>query len=423
MCQVYYCQNFVTSFVWQSKKGGGSDSNSIVVDHEYVVCYVRSQQENPLSKILLEAESLDKTDDKGPYRRGRELNKWGSNSRREDRPTMWFPIPGPEGIDVYPIRNDGTEGCWRWGKKNMLDIVTRGDVEFEKRPNGTYIAYEKIRSTDPRQKPFRSWLNEVGTTADGSKAIKELFDDKKVFDFPKPLALIKQLLTIGSGKDDEEIILDFFCGSGTTAHAVLAINAEDGVNRRFLCVQLPEKTSEESVAFQAGYSNIARIAKDRIRKVCEKMQADRLKQEDLFSGETPDLGFKVFKLRESNFKSWRGDLAETEGELAEQLDMFVDTLRPEAQEENVAYELMLKSGFELTTPIKRQTKGTTDYWSINDGEVLLLLSSLNEELIDAVIASRPQKVICLDSLFHGDDQLKTNTALAMKDAGIPFEVV
>ena len=117
---------------------------------------------------------MDKQDEKGNYRRGRELNKWGSNSRREDRPTMYFPIKGPNGKEVYPIRNDGSEGRWRWGKKAMEAIVEAGDVEFVERQDGTYIAYEKIRNTDVRFKPYRTFIN-CGTTADGSKLIKSIF--------------------------------------------------------------------------------------------------------------------------------------------------------------------------------------------------------------------------------------------------------
>ena len=184
---------FVGILVWHSKSGGGSDKAGIVADHEYVVCFQKTAKSNALSRISVESEQLDQTDEKGAYRRGRELNKWGSNSRREDRPTMFFPIPGPSGEDVYPIRNDGAEGCWRWGKKKMTDIVAKQDVEFVKRPNGTYIVYEKIRSADPRSKPYRTWLSDIGTTADGSKLVKELFDGKKIFDFPKPIQNIDKI--------------------------------------------------------------------------------------------------------------------------------------------------------------------------------------------------------------------------------------
>ena len=143
MNEIFGEENFVAQFIWHAKKGGGSDSSKIVTDQEYVLCYLKS--DNPagaLQKVELVGETLDKQDEKGSYRRGRELNKWGSNSRREDRPTMYFPIKGPNGKEVYPIRNDGSEGRWRWGRKAMKALVEAGDVEFVERQDGTCIAYE-----------------------------------------------------------------------------------------------------------------------------------------------------------------------------------------------------------------------------------------------------------------------------------------
>jgi adenine-specific DNA-methyltransferase len=171
-------ENFVGDFVWQAKKGGGGDVGTVVIDHEYVPCYRKTDDPHSLSKVTVEAEQLNLSDERGKYRRGRELNKWGAGSRREDRPTMYFPIPGPYGEEVYPFRNDGTEGRWRWGQKRMLEIVERGDVDFVRRPNGTYVTYEKIRSADPRFKPYRTWLTDVKTTADGSKLVREMFGKK-----------------------------------------------------------------------------------------------------------------------------------------------------------------------------------------------------------------------------------------------------
>ena len=220
--------NFVAQFIWISKTGGGSDNNEVVADHEYVLCYSRnSGQENAISKMLLESEELNLTDEYGAYRLGRELNKWGANSRREDRPTMFFPIPGPNGEDVYPIRNDNSEGCWRWGKKAMFDAVNNHNVEYSKRENGTFIVYEKIRTTNPRTKPYRTFLKECGTTAEGTKQIKALFGTK-VFDYPKPVELVRNLLRMGS--EDGDIVVDFFGGSSTTAQAVMELNNSEDIN-------------------------------------------------------------------------------------------------------------------------------------------------------------------------------------------------
>lgn len=425
MNEIFGEENFVAQFIWHAKKGGGSDSSKIVTDQEYVLCYLKS--DNPagaLQKVELVGETLDKQDEKGSYRRGRELNKWGSNSRREDRPTMYFPIKGPNGKEVYPIRNDGSEGCWRWGRKAMKAIVEAGDVEFVERQDGTYIAYEKIRNTDARFKPYRTFIN-CGTTADGSKLIKSIFG-AKYFDFPKPLDLITILANIGLGEND--ILLDFFSGSGTTAHAVMELN-KDGGNRKYICVQLPELCEEKSEAYKAGYKTIAEISKERIRragaKIRKEVEMEQAKQKEQLSFDEeqtvtmPDLGVKVFKLSDSNFKQWRGIKGSDKEEWQQQILDFLDPVTENATIDNMVYELLLKSGKDLNSVIE-QKEG---YYLINGNELILMLESATQDVVNSVLAEHPDKVIALDRLFEGNDQLKTNTVLQMRDAGIEFKTI
>ena len=281
--------NFCAQFIWISKTGGGSDNNEVVADHEYVLCYCKDASKgNAISKMLLESEELNLHDEDGDYRLGRELNKWGANSRREDRPTMFFPIPGPNGEDVYPIRNDGSEGRWRWGKTAMFDAVNNHNVEFAPRGDGTYIVYEKIRSKDPRSKPYRTFLKDCGTTAEGTKQIKALFG-KKVFDYPKPIELVKTLLQIGS--EDGDLILDIFGGSSTTAHAMMNLDFEEDSSRRYIIVQLPEEPKKGSEAQKAGYRTIDQIGMERIKRAVKKIREEH----PLLTG---DLGFKHYILEE-----------------------------------------------------------------------------------------------------------------------------
>lgn len=425
MNEIFGEENFVAQFIWHAKKGGGSDSSKIVTDQEYVLCYLKS--DNPagaLQKVELVGETLDKQDEKGSYRRGRELNKWGSNSRREDRPTMYFPIKGPNGKEVYPIRNDGSEGRWRWGRKAMKAIVEAGDVEFVERQDGTYIAYEKIRNTDARFKPYRTFIN-CGTTADGSKLIKSIFG-AKYFDFPKPLDLITILANIGLGEND--ILLDFFSGSGTTAHAVMELN-KDGGNRKYICVQLPELCDEKSEAYKAGYKTIAEISKERIRragaKIRKEVEMEQAKQKEQLSFDEeqtvtmPDLGVKVFKLSDSNFKQWRDIKGSDKEEWQQQILDFLDPVTENATIDNMVYELLLKSGKDLNSVIE-QKEG---YYLINGNELILMLESATQDVVNSVLAEHPDKVIALDRLFEGNDQLKTNTVLQMRDAGIEFKTI
>lgn len=444
--EVFGEENFVGMFTWQSKKGGGNDNNTVVRDQEYILCYGKSIVSGGFfNRILIEAEPLDCEDVQGKYRRGRELNKWGANSRREDRPTMFFPIPGPNGEDVYPIRNDGTEGCWRWGKENMLSAVKNGDVEFSLRDDGTYIVYEKIRTTEPRLKPYRTMLENVGTTADGSKLIKAIFDELKVFDFPKPIDLIKKVLEMGCSDDD--IILDFFSGSATTAHAVMQLNAEDGGNRRFIMVQLPEVCDEKSEAYKAGYKNICEIGKERIRRAGKSLESLECGECGVLSVEcgvkatdsnsklqTPnstlktsklDVGFKVFKLDTSNMKLWDdtpiegGDL-ET---LFDRIDGHIDGLKPDRSDEDLIYEILLKMGYPLTAGLTTLDVDGLNVYKVDSGEMLICLQEgITAEHIEQMAALSPQKIV-LAGRGLADSSTKANAFYLLENRGIELKVI
>ncbi len=425
MNEIFGQENFIGTFVWQSKKGGGSDTSGVVNDQEYVVCYGKISDAQSLSKVQIESEDLNREDKKGAYRLGRELNKWGSNSRREDRPTMFFPIPGPNGEEVYPIRNDGTEGRWRLGKKKMFDIVEREDAEFVKRSDGNYIVYEKIRSVDPRFKPFRTWLTDVGATADGSKEVKALFNDLKIYDFPKPIALIKHLISIGTTSTDD-IVLDFFAGSCTTAQALMELNQEEGNNRNFICIQLPEQTPENSEARKAGYNKVSEISQERIKRSISKINEEENGKLDLNGSGQQDRGFKVFKLTESNFKIWDGTAPQNAEQLSLMLEEFADNILPGATKLGMLYEILLKAGFPLTAKIEKLDIAGQEFYAIDDEKLFICLEyEILEDTIRQILnyQPKPKQFISLDSSFRGNDQLKTNTQLQMRDHDIKFRTV
>ncbi len=463
--EVFGEENIVGTFTWQSKKGGGSDNNTVVRDQEYVLCYGKSIISGDFfNRIILEAEPLDCEDEHGQFRRGRELNKWGSNSRREDRPTMFFPIPGPNGEDVYPIRNDGTEGCWRWGKENMLSAVKNGDVEFSLRDDGTYIVYEKIRTTEPRLKPYRTMLENVGATADGSKLIKAIFDDLKIFDFPKPIDLIKKLLEMGSS--DNDIILDFFSGSATTAHAVMQLNAEDGGSRKFICVQFPELCDEKSEAYKAGYRNICEIGKERIRRAgakiisnkeqvtgnSETIGEDKTVNCNLLPVNSPDVGFKVFKLDTSNIKLWDGTpVAEEDIQIMlDRMNDMIDSIKNDRTDMDVVYEIMLKMGVPLTYPVKKvivnkeQLTGNSEMidknktvncnllpvistvtcYSVGEDNLLMICldAGITTETIEQLADYAPAKIVIAESCF-ADVSAMRNAHYVLRDRKIELKLV
>lgn len=423
MNEVFGEENMVGVFNWQSKKGGGSDNGIVVNDHEYVVCFGKALSRNTLSRIVIEAEELDLVDDKGAYRRGRELNKWGANSRREDRPTMYFPIPHLNGEDVFPIRNDGSEGCWRWGKKKMFAAVKRGDCDFVRRDDSTYIVYEKTRSTDPRNKPYRTWLTGVGTTADGSKTVRDLFDNQKVFDFAKPVPLIRSLTSMGT-LGEEDLILDFFAGSCTTAQAILELNRGENKTNRYICVQVPEQTPLNSEAKKAGYDTISSVGAERIRRVVAKMKSETVTEEAEERDFPEDFGFRFFRLAYSNIHQWKPQatgVADDPQTYIEQMTMLTDPLVEGWTPENVIWEVAIREGFSLSSRVEhlspkkatKGAKGNTVYQVTDADKGQTLHICLDETVTPDVVAhlglGNDDLFVCRDIALN--DESAANLAL------------
>jgi len=409
--EIFGEENFLGQLVWHSKKGGGGDVKTVVAEHEYIVAYAKMNPEGSVGKQLVEAQPLNLSDDKGPYRKGRELNKWGAGSARADRPTMYFPIPGPNNEDVYPIRNDGSEGRWRLGKPAMMKIVAAGNALFEKRDDGTFIAYEKIRSAEPRQKSYRTLLTSAGTAAEGTAVLKDLFGGKSPFDFPKPPNLIRKLIEI-AGVEDDDLVLDFFAGSGTTGHAILDTNRDEGGNRRFILIQLPETLKE------GDFKSVAEITKERVRRAIKKITEDESSKLQM-DAEATDYGFKSLKLQTSNFKAWNADLPKDAEKLGDQMEMHIDHIEAGRTAEDILFELLLKSGFPLSTRIESLTLAGKTVYSIAEGAMLICLDKeLNDAVIKEIAARKPERVVCLDAGFAGNDQLKTNTVQTFKSKGV-----
>jgi len=247
----------------------------------------------------------------------------------------------------------------------------------------------------------------VDTTENAGRELMELFKIK-VFDYPKPVSLIKYLANFIC--DNSDLILDFFAGSGTTAQAVMELNQEDGGNRRFICVQLPEKTEPESDAYKAGYTTISQITQARIKKVIDKIKKETEGKLELSDQkkQAEALGFTSFRLVPSNFKKWRSDLITNEDELNEMQSLFEVPQKTLSTQEQILWELLIKSGFELTVKIeKTEIDNCTVYRAEN---IVYLLHSVTETAIDEILKLKPKQIVCLDSIFHNQDSLKTNIA-------------
>lgn len=272
------------------------------------------------------------------------------------------------------------------------------------------------------------WPHDIfGHNQEGNDEAYKLFGEKNVFSNPKPSKLIKHLCMIANCQEND-IVLDFFCGASTTADAVITFNIELIYDCKFIMVQLAEQLSPTDKDQRVGYNfcksiqkptNIAEIGKERIRRVIKKIKKEQDGRLDLDGTiAKQDLGFKVFKLQQSNFKIWRSRI-ENEEQLVKQLQQHLEPLDEHAKIENVLFELLIKSGNPLTSKIIKKN----GYFLVNDDELVLILEKINEKIIKTVITTKPEKVITLDRLFNNNDQLKTNAALQMKDAEIDFRVV
>ena len=202
----------------------------------------------------------------------------------------------------------------------------------------------------------------------------------------------------------------------------MQLNAEDGGNRKYICVQLAEPCEEKSEAFKAGFKTIADIGKERIRRAGTKIKAENKGKLD-FNGGKLDLGFKVFKLDESNFKQWRTDIKTAE-ELEKRLSLFVDNVKSESTQENILYELIVKTGLDLNVKVEAKKANGKQYFVIEQGKLIICLEEkITKGLAEKIISQKPEKFICLDRAFENDDQLKTNTALQMEAEKIEFKVI
>ena len=218
---------------------------------------------------------------------------------------------------------------------------------------------------------------------------------------------------IGIGCDEDGIVLDFFAGSGTTAHAVMEMNVQDGGHRKFILVQLPEPTGRED------YPTIAEIAKERVRRTIRKLESEGAGKLDLEQTPGSDLGFRVFKLSESNFAAWDAQRPQSAEALQQQLEVHVDHIRAGRGDDDLLYEILLKSGFPLTANVETAELAGKKVFSVAGGALLLCLDRrLSLELIRVIAEKGPARVVCLDDGFAGNDQLKANAVQIFKSRGI-----
>lgn len=413
MNEVFGEENFIANVVWEKKYTRSNDAKWFSDNHDHILVFGKNKDNIEFNlqnrtEEQLKAYSNPDNHPKGKWKATPLHAKSGS-----DTGTKSFTFKN--GVEWKPPK--GTYR--RFNDESMRRLDDNNEIWFGE--DGKQTPQRKSFLTEVKDgvTPITIWkYKEAGHNHEANNELKEL-ELSGIFTNPKPSRLIKVMLKLCTTKEDGDLVLDFFSGSCTTAHSVLAQNKEDGGNRKFICVQLPEACAEDSEAFKAGYKTIAEIGKERIRRVIKRIKEEQKDKLDLDNQkEKQDLGFKVFKLQESNFKMWRTKI-ESEEELVKQMKEHLDPLDENAELEDVAYELLLKSGVPLTA----KTEQKDGYILVNSGEMALMLEKADEKIIKAIIADKPAKALTLDRLFKGNDQLKTNTALQMKDAGIDFKAV
>ena len=413
MCdQIFGSDNFIACAIVQRSTNGMGDKKGFARNHEYLLCYQRSINTvfyglTPNDEYI---KSFDHEDEHGLYKIDGILMKKGAGSRREDSPTLYFPLYySPETgkvslsketglIERYPIKSDGTDGRWTWGREK----IANEDYRLYASPNGTI--YIKDYLTDERRMKIKTVLVDSGYLTDrATNEIKEIFGGK-VFDTPKPIDLLHNLIDIATKQ--ECIILDFFSGSATTAHAVMQLNAEDGGNRKFIMVQLPEPCDEKSEAYKAGYSTICEIGKERIRRAGQK-----IKDESPLTTQDLDTGFRVLKLADSNMN----DVYFSAGEYTQDmLTMMESNIKSDRTDLDLLFGCLLEWGLPLSMPYTSENIDGCTVHTYNDGDLIACFNeNVPESVIKAIAKRKPLRAVFRDSSFI-DSPAKINVSEIFK---------
>ena len=444
--EVFGEENFMSQIIWQKVYSPRMDVQGFSTSHDYVLCYVKSSIESirqeSFSQNSAQFNFVDPNNGK-KYRR-RSIRKEGSHSTRSERPNLWFALLAPDGSEIYPYKPDGTEGCWRWSMDTYIENEKQGIVEWVKTENGWQAYAKQYLDMDAAKPPETLWLHqEVGHNHSAAENLKKLLNGK-VFDSPKPVELILKMLKLATYPDTGDIILDFFSGSATTAHAVMQLNAEDGGNRRFIMVQLPEVCDEKSEAARNGYPNICEIGKERIRRAGQKLMQQVTSGQGNENGEgfgcgmpltetereyaaknILDIGFKVFRLDSSNLKLWDDTPIDSDDldNLFARMDGIIDNLKPDRSEDDLVYEILLKMGYPLTADVAAlELDGLTIYTVEQNSMLICLQPGVTAETVEKLAALKPQKIVLAETTL-ADNSAMSNAHYLLENRGIELKIV
>ncbi len=439
MCdEIFGEENFVACLVWDRNRK--NDAKYFSVGHEYMLVYFRNEstlrEENvvlriekegvdevkkvfeksflvnkgDLSKVKKEyieyCNSIQKGDAREPIKRFKKLDEKGPY--RDDGNINWPGGGGPKYDVFHPVTKKVCKvpvSGWRYPTiKRFLEECEKGRIVFGE--DETTVPRVRTNLFENSEQVMTSVHYSYAQTA--TNEFVSLFDGERVFDNPKSVSDIEKLIRYVCNADD--IVLDFFAGSSTTAHA--AMLAEVRINRSInsISIQLPETCESKSNAFKNGYKTIADISKERIRRAGNKIRTELESQLDLDDKAKLDLGFKVLKLDQSNFKQWQApNKTISDDALIQQMELNVDHINPNASQEDLLYELLIKAGVMPTEKIEQISVADQFAFSVAENSLLVFLGdNINQAFIDEILTLAPSQFICLDKAFHGNDQLKAN---------------
>lgn len=429
--EIFGSSNFISQISVVNNIAGRSDRKHIATAHEYVLMYQKSVKFNSTGLPLSDEQKSEYKfeDEKGRYRL-QGLRKRGSGALRIDRPNMYYPVYYSElnntisldpidenSIVITPKLSDGQDGRWRWGKDTFNK---KKDFLLAKQVSGRneFDLFEKVYlGLDGNEKStkLKSFILEKDCTSDNASSnLRALFDGIKPFDTPKPLKLIELLLTI-SNLEDNDVVLDFFCGSGTLAHAVLNYNYGNSLKLKNILVQLPELVEESSDAYKGGYKTIADVSKDRIRRAGQKILTENEEKEDI---ENLDIGFRVLKIDSTNMK----DVYYTPDALkqADMLDL-ASNIKEDRTSEDLLFQVMLDWGLELSLPIERKTIAGKEVFYVAGNSLVACFDDLTFEVVDEVAKDHPLRFVSAEKAIHLDHD-KTNIKERFKQLSPDTEV-
>lgn len=396
ICNVTFGEkNFIADLIWQKKFSRANDATYFSTMHDHILCYANNN-------ILYNPNGWKI----GLLPRGNEIPTGYSNPDNDER-GVWTSVvlsakSGSESL-LYEITTPSGRKCtppsgryWSVNKEKFSSLVKDNRIWFGKDGDGI-----------PRLKTFLSEVqeglrpntilfhNEVGHNQEGKQEVKSLFNGLGVFDGPKPVRLLRHLMQVANIKKDS-VVLDFFSGSSTTAHALMQLNAEDGGKRKYIMVQLPEETPKDSEARKAGYNTIPEIAKERIRRAGKK-----IKEESPLTTQNLDIGFRVFRLADSNFEEVKKAPAEYN---QSQLDLFLNNVKSGRTDLDLLFGAMLSWGVQLSLPMTSEEVDGKMIYSVNDGDLVACFADdITENIVKAMADKQPLRVLFRDSCFARDD--------------------